>query len=186
MPLVIPAGYVQASFIHEQISTHQLAICTLGFHTVDPADLATIGTLWADDMLDEMNASFAYRQFRARVASGTLYSLDFNELGHGGGAGMTPQIAYLIKKFTGVPGRSHQGRMYYPGADEPSVDTDGRVLAAKVTGLQTMFDAFLASLGTLGVDPVLLHTASSDADVVLGFTAQPVVATQRRRLNRGI
>jgi hypothetical protein len=96
-------------------------------------------------------------------------------------------VSYLFKKITALPGRSHKGRMYYPGCDETSVDADGRVSSGKQTGLYAMSTAWLSVLtGTIGVTPEVLHTASSDADEVLDLRPQSVVATQRRRLRRGL
>lgn len=186
-PLVIPAGFAQCEFIHTQIDSRQQAICTLGVDTDVASALHQVGNAWASNMLAEMNAAFIYTEFRAIVAAGTLVIDHHASPGLGGGAGMTPQVAYLVRKNTSVPGRHGRGRMYLPGVDEPSVDQDGTVLAAKVTGLNTELTNFLGALLLLSpaVHPYILHRTGAVAPTEIDtFEAETIVATQRRRLRR--
>lgn len=185
-PLVIPAGYAECEFIHTQNDTLQQAICTLGVNTDDTTLLNDIANLWSADMLAEMNNSFTYTQFRARVAGGTLLTVAFAQPGHGGGSGTSPQVSYLYRKNTLVPGRANHGRMYYPGCDETSVDADGRVASGKLTGLDAQATAFVSDLGALStpVVPYILHHSALAPTAVNQIVAEGVVATQRRRLKR--
>lgn len=185
-PLVIPAGYSECSFIMQQNDTLQPAVCTVGFHTDDPDTGALIATSWETDMLAEMNNSFTYKQFRMVVAGGTLLTLPFNTPGAGGGSGTSPQVSYLIQKLTASPGRKNRGRFYYPGCDETSVDADGRVSSGKLGGLGTMLLAWEDTLAGIPVDPVILHHDATAPTVIVSFQPESVVATQRRRLRRGV
>lgn len=184
--LTIPAGYVNAAFVHQQNDTLKPAVVTMGLHSVVKADLLDVAQAWNDHMLAEMNNSFTYRQFRASTAAGLLVSDNWNTPGAGGGSGTSPQVTYLIKKGSDLAGRSHQGRMYYPGCDETSVDSDGRVSSGKLTGLAAMLTAWVTAMDAIGVDRVILHVGSSDPDVITSWTPESVVATQRRRLRRGL
>lgn len=185
--LNIPAGYVEGAFVMQQNDTLKPAICTIGFHSVVLSELEAIGDLWRDDMLAEMNNGFTYKQARFRTGVGLLYAKNYNSPGAGGGSGTSPQVTYLFKKLTGEPGRLNQGRFYYPGCDETSVDADGRVSSGKLTGLQTMVDGFWSDVDGLGVDQVLFHTAvPALPTAIFGYNAETVVATQRRRLRRGL
>lgn len=186
-PLVIPAGFAECSFVHQQNDTLQAAICTLGVNTDDPTVLSTIGGLWQTNMLAEMNNSFTYVQFRAVVTGGTIVIDPYLQPGAGGGSGTSPQVSYLYRKHTLVPGRKFRGRMYYPGCDETSVDADGRVSSGKTTGLNNQATAFISALGALGtpVVPYVLHHDATAPTAINSITAENVVATQRRRLRRG-
>lgn len=188
--LVIPAGYVEYSFVHQQNDTLRPGVCTLGFHTVAGADLLIIGDGWRDHVMPQINNSWTYVQARASVQAGLIFQQDYTTVGGGGGAGLVPNTAYLVRKIVALPGRGHHGRLYLPGCDEPSVDADGRVDPAKVTGLQDAMDAFAELMSTDSIEMSLLHTLPAPPRVVLapdivdGFTVQNRVATQRRRLRK--
>lgn len=186
MPLVIPSGYAQCSFIHRNNGTLQPAVCTLAVDTDDFAKLNTVGDKWRDLMLAEMNNSFTYVGFQARVAAGTSVSVTYNSPGIGGGSGTSPQVSYLYRKNTIHPGRHGHGRMYYPGCDETSVGSEGQVSSGKVTGLNNQMAAFRTALAAITgvVSIVLLHNDATPVYSVSTLVAETVVATQRRRLKR--
>ncbi len=114
----------------------------------------------------------------------TITSTGSPKVGTVTGDGMTPQVAYLIKKLTALGGRRNRGRMYLPGANESKVDGQGNVSSSFVTSLQTAADWFFTDLGTADIGLVILHADSSTPTDVTGLTAQAKVATQRRRLKR--
>lgn len=186
MPLVIPAGYAECSFIHRNNGTLQPAVCTLAVDTDDFAELNTVGDKWRDLMLAEMNNSFTYVGFSARVTAGTSVTTSYNTAGAGGGSGTSPQVSYLYRKNTIHPGREGHGRMYYPGCDETSVGSEGQVASGKVTGLNNQIAAFRAALALIGggVSIYLLHNSATAPYAISTMSAETVVATQRRRLKR--
>lgn len=187
--LVIPAGFVQMSFIHQQNDTLRPGICTLGAATTDLDALSDIADGWGTTLLDEVNNSWTYVQFKASIQEGEIFSKDEGVAGAGGGSGLVPNTAYLFRKQTAFAGRGQRGRLYLPGCDETSVDADGRVTEGKQGGLQTAMNAFLAIMGGLDVEPTLLHTQPEegsplDPTPINAITVQPLVATQRRRLRK--
>lgn len=185
--LHIPSGYSQCSFVHQQVDTLQLAVTTCGFNTDVVTDLVIVGDAWRDHMLAEMSNKFRYVKFTAVVAAGTLYQQTYATLGSGGGTATSPQVSYLYRKNTTVPGRKNHGRMYYPGCDTTSVDADGKVSTGKQGGLNIQSAAFLTALlagGALTAPVILHHDLVTTPTPVGTLTAEPVVATQRRRLRR--
>lgn len=123
--------------------------------------------------------------------------------------GIAPNVAMLVHKHTGRAGRRGRGRMYVPGITEDRVDQEGDVETASLTAINTELNDFLNLLGDDttggGVIPVLFHDNESDTvvthpsptqrvvtrttgaagplpDDITGFTCDPRVATQRRRL----
>lgn len=117
-------------------------------------------------------------------------SLGTPEVGARANTAMSPQVALLIKKNSGLGGRRNRGRMYLPWPAEGDIDTNGRLLAPMLTVLQTTA-AQLASLDGGGSSGgnfsglFILHDAGPfPPTAITGFAASPVVATQRRRLDR--
>lgn len=183
--LNIPPGYTELAFVHQHTETLKLAYCTVGYHSVVPADLEAMGNAWRDNMLAEMNSVWHFRQLRANDSGGLLFSVDYDAPGAGGGAGLVPNTSYLIKKGTGLSGRGNRGRMYLMGCDEPSVDEAGRVASGKLTGLVTEITAWLTAVDAIGNNMVLLHhNLVATPTVITSWTPEPVVATQRRRMAR--
>ena len=74
--------------------------------------------------------------------------------------------------------------MFIPGLDEGAVGPSGEIAGALLTGYQTRLNTFLSDLNSEGYTPVLFHTASSDPTTITALVADPVVATQRRRLRK--
>lgn len=104
-----------------------------------------------------------------------------------------PNVACLIRKGTGFGGRRNRGRMYLPCyVDESTVDDRGLILTAAITALNTvLFDwnVAITTIVTTNVTDtkmVILHStgAGTPTPQVFSLTAQPIVATQRRRLQR--
>lgn len=93
-----------------------------------------------------------------------------------------PNTAWLIRKRTALGGRANRGRCYIPGVLEQQVNEGGQVLSPTLADLQTAANDWLAGLTTLEMPMVILHTSSSDPTEVSSLVADPLVATQRRRL----
>lgn len=186
MPLHIPTGFSEATFIHEHNDTLAKAVCTLGLNEDDPTNLLNVGNLWATDIMPEVNSIWTFIRFEAAIAGGTIVSDPRSDAGGGGGNAMTPQVSYLFRKNTVHPGRHGHGRMYLMGCDETSVDGSGKVSSGKQTGLQTAMDTFLSDMATLvaPILPVLLHYDTTSPYAISSIAIEPIVATQRRRLKR--
>lgn len=104
------------------------------------------------------------------------------------GAYTPPNVALLVKKQAILHAGQRPGRLYIPGMPEGSVNEDGVVDAAYITGNQPSFNNFLSGLSGAGSNQlVIVHftgpdDASGSVTEVTALPIQPVVATQRRRL----
>ncbi len=100
--------------------------------------------------------------------------------------------ALLIKKLTALGGRRNRGRMYLPAGntEEQAIDHNGMIQTAAVPVYQTRMDSFYSALVASAptLQPVILHgptvagVAPAEPTVMTGFSAQPQVATHRRRM----
>lgn len=95
-----------------------------------------------------------------------------------------PNLSVLIKKSSSIGGRKGAGRMFWPGAAEGSVGSDGTLEGAYVLALQDVFSTFLADLSSNEVPMRLLHNDATIPSAVLALVPDAVAATQRRRLRR--
>jgi len=103
-----------------------------------------------------------------------------------------PNVTFLVKKVTPFAGRRFRGRLYLPFVSSTALDENGRLLTGDFTALQTAATALYAVAGKVGNginNWMLLHTATGVATtetptLITRFSAENVVATQRRRLER--
>lgn len=103
--------------------------------------------------------------------------------GEASGGTFPPNVAYLVQKRTSTPGRRGRGRMYLPGVPEGAVGNGGDVAPATVIGLNTNLSDWLDDASGHGWTPVLFHASAPFAPSdVTSLLAQPIVATQRKRL----
>lgn len=98
--------------------------------------------------------------------------------------GASSQVAYLVRKNTGLGGRRGRGRMYLPGVNEAAIGSDGVLDSTFLGELQDEVDEFVGSLSLASLPMVVLHDDATAPTAVTTLVVQPVVATQRRRLRR--
>lgn len=128
-------------------------------------------------------------------ASGTFLGGSSSSGAVAGSDGMdSPLIvgnSWLVQKRTGVVGRSHRGRFYFPFMQNPesSVDLNGNILGSVITAMQTKFTNMFTQLGAgaIGIIPNVLHHVpktgtAPDPTPILSFLVTTKVGTQRRRL----
>lgn len=95
-----------------------------------------------------------------------------------------PQVAYLIRlPVVGLSGR-FAGRFYLPGCIEPEINHAGLMNPGLFTAVQNAALDFYADLATVGSEPVVFSTVSSDPRTVDAVQAQLQVGTVRRRNRR--
>ena len=96
---------------------------------------------------------------------------------------VSPQVAILIRKTSGLLGRHFRGRMYLPSIGRDHVDSaQGFLLPGAVTAFQAAADAYLAAAVTSGTQLTILHRNVAVLPTpVISVTAELQVATQRRR-----
>lgn len=102
----------------------------------------------------------------------------------------SPQVACLVKKNTALGGRRNRGRMFIPWPAEGDIGNNGRLTPAALTALDGVatnlanLDAGGSSGGNFSSLVVLHDSGPFPPTAITGFSASPVVATQRRRLDR--
>lgn len=101
------------------------------------------------------------------------------------GGGFTSNTAILLQKRTGLGGRRHRGRMFFPPVlfGQDGADNNGFLTPALVTNLSTTFATFLSELAAAEV-PMALHHSGTALDSQLVSSLEPAaqLATQRRRM----
>jgi hypothetical protein len=111
----------------------------------------------------------------------------------GGTSGATayvpPNCAVLVHKRSARGGRRGRGRLFIPWyVPEGAVDERGTITGSDLTATQSAMNSLLGNLSTLLNPMVILHQpGSSDAGVptpVTALTVDPLISTQRRRLDR--
>lgn len=99
-----------------------------------------------------------------------------------GGAMSPPQVQHMLRKVTGISGRSHRGRLFIPCVQEDQVDNSGNLSGSTVFTL--LANVAPVVLGATGDPPwgrgQLLHPAAAPTELSDCVTS-PTVATLRRR-----
>jgi len=121
---------------------------------------------------------------------GPSYVSTANQLGGRAGTAASCNVSWLVHKNSTLGGRRGKGRLYLPGVMEADVGSDGDMLDAQVTLMQTAMDAWYAGInGVSSVGTyVLEHAPGISAEplptAVLSLTVDGHAATQRRRMRR--
>lgn len=111
------------------------------------------------------------------------------------GGPMGDQVAYLLSLHGGVRYRGGHARLYIPGVAQDETQADGRTLTpTAMTSLTTLYTQAVTTMaGITGVNggpltPIIWHkkwtAAPNTIEDVFNWTANQVVATQRRRVRR--
>lgn len=130
-----------------------------------------------------LTANVTFIAVRARVAAGMLFDVPRNVIGGSATESCPPQVAYLIRKSTGVPGRQHRGRMYAPGVRESTVNGGGIIDSSQRAAISANFEALRAGLVAEDLDPVILHSEMAVTPTpITEMSCETRVATQRGRL----
>lgn len=193
MALVIPVGFAQVAYRFTLAGDPEEMITTVGIDLDGIAGLPSGAATAAMDAFAEGYSGAAWSTAWT-VRGCTVY------IGQDGGppvivehvsdiVGVTtmatpPQnCAVLVRKQTGLGGRSGRGRMFIPpfALNEGNVTANGMLDPDFRSDTQTAVDAWMGEL-----NPVLLHdsaTPGSPAPTpITSFVVDPRIATQRRRL----
>lgn len=189
MTLLIPTGFAQAAWRFTLTGDPEPMITTIGLD-VSAGSVQAAADDFADLWLSQfpasnMAAGWTYLGATLRVGTGgapLIVEAPRNVAGTGGGASLPNNCALLIKKRTGLGGRSGRGRMFVPmtSVGEDNVSPNGVITPAVVTSLQTAWDALKN-----GMVPFLLHDDLSPVTTPTPITSLVVdgrIATQRRRM----
>lgn len=187
MPVVIPEDHYQLSLHHTLVGSTQEGVVTMGFRHdsgVFLVDAAQVEVSWRDDVIAQMNQSWAFTRAVWRVQEGAVRDLPYSEVGTGAAPGEPPMVAVLVRKVTGQPGRYNRGRMYLPGISEDGVDPLGFLASGYLDGWQAVLDTWMDQIAANNFTPMLLHNLDSPVTTpteIIGLQVQTRVATQRRR-----
>lgn len=193
--MTIPAQFAQINWIFGGTGCPQGAQVTLGVdiqaYAGSPTALATdaVGA-WIGSLLVEQSTTVELLRADVKFGPDDVGPTgSFSDPSSGGFAGTCspPNVSYLIRKNTAAGGRQFRGRMYIPGVAESAVNESGLVLAATVTALQAAVEDLAGVLVGVNAIPVLLHEppkvgAEPPPTLILDYSAENMVATQRRRL----
>lgn len=109
-----------------------------------------------------------------------------------------PNVALLVRKRTALGGKKNRGRSYIPFILAVSEATEnGAVAPGSIAALQGACTTFLAQL-TTDVTPMVIENKTFNTPLpphhvtfiggsnaqVTSYVVEPIIATQRRRLNR--
>lgn len=105
-------------------------------------------------------------------------------VGVNNGQGVPNNCAMLVRKSTGLAGRTNRGRFYWPPAffAEGFINQNGTLDPAIHTQWQTRMNSFHSELVSRGVNPALFHSATASSTPVTQFVADNRLATQRTRM----
>lgn len=187
--MIIPVGFAQVNYVFTGAAAPRGAQVTLGVLAPGGMSAQTLVNNCATDfevnILPELTQDVTLATVMAKLGPndvGPTAEASVGVAGAGGTQTTSPNVAYLVRKVTGVGGRANRGRWYLPGVNEADVLWDGTIVAARVSSLQAAHDAFFTALGVTGNDPVILHNSIATPTAMTGFQADSLAATQRDRL----
>lgn len=156
----------------------------------DPVDIANqVWSAWDAQLLGLMDDQVTWGPVHVQLAvDGGILSGD-GTLSDTGGASIAsppPNVAVLVAKNTGAPGRQGRGRFFIPWAcGEDSISEAGIISPGVVNDLQENCDDLLVALNGFDLPMVVLHNEEGVVpSLVTSLSVSPLVATQRRRLRR--
>jgi len=191
MALDVPEGFAQASLSWMLTGDPEPMIVTFGVGTFADGDPSAMAELLADGWESEFGAPGTLDEYTftgCRVSlqdtpSGppVIGEASRSTVGTVTGTTLPQNCALLVRKNTGLGGRSGRGRMYFPPFAFPEADVSPTgFIGAPLTGIQTAMSAWLVSVSGM----YLFHdeALSIAPTVVTSLTVDNRIATQRRRL----
>jgi hypothetical protein len=195
MGVLIPAGFAVVAYATLTEGDSEEMLWTCGLNTTDSGAVDNL----LDDLLSVWGANIQPLTSEvvtlARIllkygpnSTGPAFELPVGVGGTEGGSLPPPNCAVLVQKHTLLGGRSHRGRCYLPGISSISagLDSAGNIDATRTNAVTAAMESWRSDItdgdASGGAIPVVLHTASSDADEITSFVCTPKLATQRRRL----
>lgn len=187
MTLNIPTGYYEVAFEHSISGSLRTAVCTWGVHYTGSnvtADADDVRLAWKNRILSFMTTNYTLIETRFRDAVGTAIVIPGSDAGTNSATAATPNMAFLVKKLTGLGGRKNHGRLYLPGVEESVVDPTGVVDSSVVSALTTGFVNFVNDMAASNFFSVLLHNGTTAPTPITAVQAESLAATQRRRMRK--
>lgn len=193
--MLIPDDYAQANFIHGGLALPFGAQCTLGLNVeLIPGTRETaaenVSDAWLTYITPLMDSAVTHIATLVKFGPndvGPSYEIASGGTGGATGDASPPNLSVLVRKNTGVGGRTGRGRMYVPGMTDGNLLDGGVIGSSVVSDWQQGFDDFFDALGASGIVPALLHDEDSPVSapyIITSFSVQARAATQRQRLRR--
>jgi hypothetical protein len=198
--LEIPVGYGLWQFTMTHATIAHAAVSTLGFKVATPpytqGQLASALSAWATSMQPLHDNEVTYSKAVALIGNdGPQIRFEAAGVVQGSRASQViapPNVTYLLKKTTAFAGRRFRGRIYIPYVSITGITQTGSLSAGELTILTARAAAVLSSLVAAGPNASelsLLHaestlSATPSPTPITALSAESVVATQRRRLER--
>src|SRR3954449_10624373 len=191
---VIPQGYYELAFKHSLQGSLHTSVATLGVRYTGAdlkLDFHNIAASYGQHMTQSINDVWAFEGMTASNQEGAV----FEDLLHiQGGVSHLPctgNIAFIMRKLTGFPGRKNRGRLYLPGVSEQDVDHNGMVQQSKLTELQNNLNNWTIAFQGAHTSVQLFHNMPEGGNPV-NYAPTPLtdlrwesqVGTQRRRMPR--
>jgi hypothetical protein len=203
MPLIIPAGYVQAVYELLCAGDSETMVITCGHRFSDLSDPVVtanfLHTQFAEDIVPTMMNSYTFTGVTIYIGDdpnppAVEVSSLANVVGGVASDPEPPNTAAIIRKRTDLAGRRGRGRMYVPGwVNATATTANGLTTAGELTRLQNAANAWYADLIAAGSGgessgfPYVLHRSEGEGPEpaptpITSFQVDQRQATQRRRL----
>lgn len=198
MPLIIPPGFVSASFVLTGSDGTEPYVTTLGLDTsayggdfVSAANQAK--AIYHAAFTSETNDALTLDRVSLAIGSdGPSGSVDSttepNPMTNTGTFAPTA-MSVIARKQTATYGRRGRGRMFLPGTVlENAVEADGSLTPSAIVGYNAALNYFYETLtegdaGGAPLPPVLFHSqAPADPTPILSFSVAPLVGWIRGRI----
>lgn len=195
MPFV-PPGYAQFSFVYTLAGDQEGMMFGLGISWDDAVFLGDVAedirAVWETIMVPSLGITYTFQGVTAVGTTSGGIEVAAEAMDPAPGTSATAKLpqncALLVKKTTGLRGRSNRGRMFVPGhLSDDVVDDTGTIASGTVTAYQTALTNVRTTVEALaGVTALaLLHTSAAETPTLITeLVVDPVIATQRRRLRR--
>lgn len=186
MTYQIPAGYSRVVFEYAAVSGMGSQPCFgFGVNTGPSENLLDLCVQWWEESL-KLRTITPYRLERIEARNDVeVLERTVGENGILVAEAEPPNTSALIRLGSGLVGRQHRGRMYWPGvltADD--VGEGGALDSIAVTSLQGVLAYLVDVLATDSYEIVILHSGVGAPTLVTSGAVQGTAATQRRRLRR--
>lgn len=188
MALNIPADGFEIGMIMTRVGDAEKMEWTFGIGTDGDEDLGDVGDgiaeAWNDDLSSITSSVMTLVKVAFTAGAGLVHEQPANFGGAATADVLPSNCAVLVKKLTGLPGRAHRGRFYYPSVGIAVTDSNGMINPTSVSALQGAFNSFFDDVTSLDhVQTIsLFHTGTGEPDAVTSLVVENQIATQRRRM----
>lgn len=103
--------------------------------------------------------------------------------GTGTGGSLSPRSTFNFTTRTAAAGKPGRGRMYWPIVDDSHIQSNGQLVSADATTLETGFRSAYATFKVTSVG-IVWHKALKVGDTIVEVEINLNLGTQRRRTNK--